>query len=121
MADITIDVDTRQIDAFLADVERDLELAYNKAAEDTAAEATTNTERVLTGAMRGAWRAVALGALDWLVGSFGVAYTIYHEFGTRYLSPSPMLTPAFDHQKRLLLRAIKALGKKWTRKFGGGK
>jgi hypothetical protein len=118
--DFEIEIDVGGIDRVLDEIERDLEHAYGLAARNTAQEATNNTTRIDTGTMQNSWNDKQVGPLDYIVGAFGCAYAIFHEFGTRYLSASPMLIPAFERQRQILMRAIRALGKQWSRKYGDG-
>lgn len=65
-------------------------------------EAIVNTVRVDTGAMKGGWRLAQIGAGVWIVYNTQF-YAIFHEYGTRYLSASPMLEPAVEVVRGSLL------------------
>ncbi len=62
--------------------------------------------RVDTGNMRGGWQ-VSGGKFTKRVFN-NVYYTIYHEYGTIYMSAQPMLGPAVDHELPLFADRVRA-------------
>jgi HK97 gp10 family phage protein len=70
-------------------------------------EAATRS-RVDTGNMRSGWRTRKDGTLEWTILN-EVNYTAFHEFGTRYISPQPMLVPAVERMKPKFFQALEKL------------
>lgn len=106
MSDISIDVDFRGLERLTENLERLAKDLLQKAAMDTAAGASSRTVRVDTGTMKNSWDAKNEGPLEWIVGSFGCDYAIYHELGTSRFGASPMLYPSFIEQVNMLKRAL---------------
>jgi len=117
-SDFEIDVDLTAFSKYLGDVSGELEQAFEKLARDTAAGAAARTTRVDTGIMKDSWKAKQLGFLDWLVGSFGCTYAIFHEFGTTVLSACPMLRPSVQENYAVFQRALNAFLRKLNKKYG---
>jgi hypothetical protein len=73
-----------------------------RASADRIVEGAKRRSRVRTGWMRDHWTAERVDQYEWEVGN-PVEYTVYNEFGTRYMSAQPMLGPAtleeFAHQQ----------------------
>lgn len=86
-----------------------------KAAMDTAAGATARTTRIDTSVMKNSWRDKKIDDLEWIAGSFGCEYAIYHEFGFHawgkyYVPPLPMLIPSFHEAWKQLKAGLRAAG-----------
>lgn len=94
-ADFEIVIDLSPSGRYIAGFKDRMDKAFLAMAERTASGATSNTVRVITGNMKASWDWRKLGFLDYLVGSFGADYAIFHELGTRYMSATPMLMPSF--------------------------
>lgn len=58
-----------------------------------------------TGNMRGGWQTQMTGKTEGIVYNL-VEYAIYHEYGTRFMSAQPMLTPAVALEEPRLLAAV---------------
>lgn len=67
--------------------------------------------RVDTGQMRAGWRVQRESLYEWLI-SNAVIHTIFNEFGTRYMSAQPMLTPAIESSEAMFKAAIAAVFRK---------
>ena len=106
--DFEVDVDMRGLVSFTRNLERLAQDLLQKAAMDTASGASGRTVRVDTGTMKNSWSARNVGYLEWVTGSFGCEYAIYHELGTSRFPASPMLYPSFVEQFNMLKRAIGA-------------
>ena len=64
--------------------------------------------RVDTGRMRAGWQARPESAASWLILN-GVNYSEFHEFGTRYISPQPMLVPAVEAAEQPFYDALRRI------------
>jgi hypothetical protein len=110
MADFEIVVDLsatgRYIEGFKDKVDRGLAAVAMR----TASGASSNTVRVDTGLMKNSWRSQRMGFLDYIAGSFGCDYAIFHELGTRFMSATPMLMPAFAQEWSLFKQTLAAAG-----------
>ena len=93
--DFEIVIDLSASGRYMAGLKDKVDKRMHKMALDTAAGATHNTVRVITGNMKNSWGVRRMGFLDYIVGSFGADYAIYHELGTRFMSATPMLMPSF--------------------------
>jgi HK97 gp10 family phage protein len=56
--------------------------------------------RVRTGTMRDGWTAERTGAYEYTVFN-DVPWTVYNEYGTRYMSAQPMLGPAVELERHI--------------------
>lgn len=68
--------------------------------------------RVDTGALKASWTSAKdpSSPLAWVVGS-DQEHSIYNEFGTRYMSPKPMLVPSFNEEVPRLRAALQQLAR----------
>lgn len=85
----------------IPDIQRNLSREASEAVRDTifAMEAEAKARsRVRTGTMRAGWEARITGEHTGSVRN-GVRYTIYNEFGTRYMGAQPMIVPAAEHAR----------------------
>lgn len=101
-------LDTRTLDRIVARMPGRAERLVAELASDVANGARVNTVRIETGTMRRGWLAQRLDRLRWRVGN-AVPYTVFHEFGTSVLSPSPMLGPALEDGRRTLRDRVRGL------------
>ena len=110
MADFEIKVDYDKLNALTSRMGYKVEDLFEKGARATAAGATANTVRVDTGLMKNSWDAHKLDRFEWLIGDFGCGYAIFHELGTRFLSATPMLYPAFKQEWSVFVASLSRAG-----------
>lgn len=103
-----ITFETERLDRIIRLMTPEAEKLAQDVALAVAAAAKANTVRIDTGAMRRGWHASRLERFLWRV-SAGVAYAIYHEFGTSKLAASPMLGPAVAAQREAFRRGVQRL------------
>lgn len=62
-----------------------------------------------TGNMKGGWESKTESRGNSIVSEIGnnVHYARFHEFGTKYIEPAPMLRPALDEETRNLERRVR--------------
>lgn len=107
---ISIRLDTRKLDKLLNELKPRADKILDAVSIAVQAQATMNTTRVDTGAMKGGWRWKRSGNLVRTVWNTQ-EYAYYHEFGTMRISAAPMLTPAIEAERPKLAKAWEALVK----------
>jgi len=109
MSEIEIKLDTRKLDKLIGEYKKRAEKILNKSAANIQAQAKIRTVRVDTGAMKNGWATKRTAPLERIVGNV-MEYAIHHEYGTsRGISPSPMLRPAVEDERRVLTERWKEL------------
>lgn len=88
---VSVNVDFKKISD---DAHKNAALLIEKAAFDVQAIAQERA-RVETGHMRNSIVAEPIGPLHWRVTGYA-PYTIFNEFGTRFMSAQPMFVPAAE-------------------------
>lgn len=101
-------LDMRRLDRIIDKMPERAEQLVATIANDVRTDAVVNTVRIETGTMRRGWVAQRLQRFLWRVGN-RVYYSVFHEYGTTTLSPSPMLGPALERQRRLLPKLVREL------------
>lgn len=102
MSEIEIKLDTRKLDKLIGEHKKRAGKILDKSATNIQARAKINTVRVDTGAMKNGWATKRSGPFERIVGNV-MEYAIHHEYGTsRGISPSPMLRPAVEDERRIL-------------------
>lgn len=94
-ADWEITIDLSPSGRYMSRFKDKVDRGFKAMAMRTASGASSNTVRVDTGLMKNSWDWRRIGFLHYEAGSYGCDYAIHHEFGTRFLSATPMLYPAF--------------------------
>lgn len=110
MSDWEITVDLSPSGRYIEGFKQTVDTAMMAMAQRTASQASANTVRVDTGLMKNSWNSIKVGFLDYIAGSFGCDYAIFHELGTRYMGATPMLIPAFEHEWNLFKQTLSAAG-----------
>jgi len=106
----SIEFNTRGLDQIIARLSPRAEQMAAEEAMLIVRGAMERTVRVKTGTMRRGWHAVQVGRYAWRVGT-NVEYALFHEYGTRYMSASPMLRPAVEAVRRIIPRMARELFK----------
>jgi HK97 gp10 family phage protein len=81
-------------------IRRELDLRAETASKNAAERVVQGAKlrsRVRSGTMRGGWQFERTGRHEYTVDN-PVDWTIYNEFGTRYMSAQPMLGPAMEEE-----------------------
>lgn len=94
-----ITLDTKRLRKIRAGLEPKAKDLLDKTAADITAEAIVRTTRIQTGTMRAGWTWETLKKGGRIIFN-PVEYAIYHELGTRYMSPLPMLVPAVEKYRK---------------------
>lgn len=105
---ISISLDTAKLKQLRGDIPQRAEAILTRGATEIQAEATENTTRVDTGAMKNGWRVEQNAPYQRTI--FNTQhYAIYWELGHRNFAPEPMLSPAVEKYRQKIADAWKAL------------
>jgi hypothetical protein len=93
-----------------AEMEAKTDQILRKAALDISGQARINTQRVKSGTMKAGWtwRKEGTEQLSYLIFN-AVGYTIFHELGTAFIGPAPMLVPALEQHRPNIIKAFESL------------